>query len=311
MSSIMMDRWSIESIYLHMLEAYPKGEDFLHIGYVQGLNGGSFISRCWDNFLIAILLWDEIWSFRLHERYKHDKYPLSPLWEDTEDHPEGVLLDKIDKIIHNIEQSDIDESYKNIYETLSIEGIDLYDNIFRRAKLYQLMSNSLGIPYFAHPSRRLFTDYFTRLDLFEKVDRELMDYYNKINKELGRNILNFNYPVLLDFIKKDTQTIEDEFDRAMELRMNDDVVIFRKQLFDIEQSIMRGDTQLLLSELKMVSDLAKEITNKYQKRTNLGEFTIALSPSLTIPLSLGKNKKRALHATFIRRLIDFGVYERG
>ncbi len=300
----MMDRWSIHSIYRYIRDLYNPLDDHGHPELY--MHGEFYTLQCWENFLIAIVLWEEIWSFDLN-RYK--KYNIN----NTMD----VALGKIAKIVRTVEESDLADSLREIHQTLSERRIADYYDSPRRTLMYQLASNSLGIPYFPHPSRKeyLFIDesyeYFTRLDLIDKVDRALLEYYKKINGELGRNILSFNYPVLLDFIKKDTQTIEDEINRALALRMDKDVVVFRDQLFHIEQSIMRGDTQLLLSELKMVSDLAKDVTNKYQKRTNLGEFTIALSPSLTIPLSLGKNKKRALHATFIRRLIDFGVYERG
>lgn len=85
---------------------------------------------------------------------------------------------------------------------------------------------------------------------------------------------------------------------------------FREQLFDIEKTIARGNTQAILTELNRVTELAKDITTKYDKKISLGELSISLSPSITIPLNISKNHKKALHTTFIRNLINFGVYER-
>jgi hypothetical protein len=316
MSSILMDRWSVDSLYKYISVKgnvtpsyyyFDKDNYFDHDYYYlnrHNIDYHDFIPQCWDNFLTAIVLWDEIWSFRAEHAYN---------WKDIIDNRK---IDKIDGIIHKIEQSAIEESLMFIYETLSNKGINTIYDIPERALWYQLISNSLGVPYFAHPSRKEYSfidescEFFTRLDLINKIDKELLEYYKKINEELGRDMLSFKYPVLLDFIRKGTQTPEEELEKALELRMDNDVVVFRNQLFGVEQSIKNGNTQMILSELKMVSDLAKDITNKYQKQVNIGELTISLSPSFSIPINFTNNKKRELHATFIRRLINFGVYER-
>ena len=76
MSSIMMDRWSIDSLYKYMgghINAthpayYLDKDNFIDHDYHYLENNhdiyyNDFIPQCWDNFLIAIVLWDEIWSF--------------------------------------------------------------------------------------------------------------------------------------------------------------------------------------------------------------------------------------------------------
>jgi len=184
---------------------------------------------------------------------------------------------------------------------------------------YQYISNSLGVPFLAHPSRSYYkfldisecNRIFTRRDIINKIDKELMEYYVKVvNKEIGREYLKFEYPVLIDMIKKGASTPEEELRRALEIREEKYVVAFREHVFQVEQVINQGNTQALLGVLKSVSDLAKDITTKYARNIYVGEISISITPSFSIPISIKTKRKHGLHTTFIRKLLEFGVYER-
>ena len=323
MSSIMMDRWSIESIVNYLKgDSYKRKEphNYLEDRRIEGddydyeFYQDEADVQCWYNFLTAIILWDEIWS--LHQENMYD-------WNKIFDNQN--IAKNFGKSIYQLKRDEIDESLIDVYSMLSGNLNEYFQrSIYERTLGYQMLSNLLGVPFLAHPSRRehficrrtfdfferTSKSRFTRKDILKKIDRELMQYYEQINNELGRELLSFNYPVLIDYIRKDTQTSEEELEKALELRMDNDAVSFRNQVFDIEQTIKTGNTQLILSELKLISDLAKDITNKYQKRFYIGEFNISLSPSLSVPVNFSKNRKHDLHATFIRKLLNFGVYER-
>jgi len=54
-------------------------------------------------------------------------------------------------------------------------------------------------------------------------------------------------------IKKESRTPEEELKMALEIRNDDDVVTFRKQVFEIELVINQGrNTQEILAVLKLV-----------------------------------------------------------
>ena len=180
-----------------------------------------------------------------------------------------------------------------------------------------MLSNSLGVPLLVHPRRNvrshlfdIMAGLFSRQDILNKVDKELVDYYEKINTELGRNLLKFKYPVLIDMICEEKNAPVAELENAINLRSDRNVVAFREQMHEIEQIINLGNTQEILAELKLVSDLAKEITTKYERKISLGEFSISLTPSISVPINVSKSKKNDVHATFIRELLDYGVYKR-
>lgn len=311
MSAIMMDKYSIQNIIEYLGGAVRTNEfrQNKRFYYYNEVIRNKFELSCWDNFLIAIVLWDEIWSFQENPQL---------MWQRCTEHIDNKMvisiLSDVEDIIHQVDCSIIDDSVEQMFSSL------LYGqtgpDIVERTYYYQIISNYIGINYIAHPARanklsHEFMDIiFDKLDVIGRVDKELMDYYKHINNELGKEALKFQCPVLIDYIKKDTYNAIEELEAAMYLRVEDDVVSFRNQLYEIEQTICSGNTQALLSELKMVSDLAKDITSKYRNEFNIGEFSISLTPSLSFPLKFSKSDKRTLHATFIKRLLNYGVYER-
>jgi hypothetical protein len=316
MGSVMMDRWGIENAieylggdiekYKHKDKNFYYGEKhpcaFFNFDLIDNSHRNpKTFKNCWENFITALILWDEIWTFNRRFIYN---------WKQSFDNKN--LANKLEDIIYQVDFNMIDDSLTNIYEILDRASIAVDHHCRERTLCYQLISNALGVPFLAHPSRYqsdLIDDIpkmiFTRQDIINRIDKELLDYYNHINEKMGRVALNFKYPVLIDMIRKETSTIEEELDMALKIRNYNDTVTFREQIFEIEQIINRGDTQALLAELKMVSDLAEDITIKYTKEYSIGYISISLNPSLTIPLKIKKNKKNALHATFIEPIKFF------
>ena len=167
------------------------------------MNEEESATQCWYNFLTAVVLWDEIWSFHISKIYK---------WNDIFNNSDENILPFFQNSIHQVEATSIDSSLKKSYKKLS-QGVSPHKrNMTERTIAYQLISSSLGVPFFAHPSRNnCFTfeaaRMFSRLDILERVDKELLEYYEKINAELGRRLLNFNYPKLrLESVISSTST---------------------------------------------------------------------------------------------------------
>jgi len=314
MSSIMIDKWSIENVigYLGGNVNNYKINEYYHNRIEDLYHNPTTFEICWENFITAIILWDGIYSFNCQFIYDWKKSLKNK-----------YLADSLEKIIYQVELNMINDSLRDIYIELSTGTSMLSPQSCERTLGYIIISNSLGVPFLAHPSRIYNDSYlfilnslFTRLDIIDKIDKELNKYYLKVNEEIGRKFLKFNYPVLIDMIKKEAHTPEEELKIALEMREQKDVVLFRKKIQEIEQVINQGNTQVLMTELKLVSDLAKEITTKFDKKVFIGEFLISFTPSIGItpgfsrPISINTSIKPRLHTTFIRRLLNFGVNER-
>ena len=338
MSSVMMDRWGLDCAFLALAgkteqkhKDYPLNPsswtDLLsfseHLKRVfkkaMQIAEKQLILQCWDNFLTAIVLWDEIWSCN----------PFPYNWRKILPNSQNEAND-LNNILHQVNVHCLDDDLLLKFQILNKGSTGrrsppgkLYSStrhyirataLSERTKNYQILSASLSIPYLAHPYRaRMKPRYqpiFNRRDMVRMVDRELDKYYSEINNQLGRNLYQFKYPVLIDLITGGATSPEEELRSALVLRKNPDVVSFRGSMCEIEHLVQRGDTQLLQAELKLVSDLAKEITSKYKRELTLGEISLLPTPSFTFPIHLKKSNKGDPHVTFIRQLLNYGVYKR-
>lgn len=336
MRSVMMDRWGIDSAFQYLsgglqgAGSYPLV--YNHFGYdllaYQEAYFKKCTDQCWENLLMAVILWDEIWSFN-QEPYD---------WESIFRGRTSIAPQYLNKIIRSVNPPMIDRKVSAEYYLLTdqhsisrhlqlkhnmMHNLCVTPSLRARTFSYQAISQCLGIPYLAHPFRvdsvinNNSQNSFSRKDVIKRVDEELNAYYSYINAELGRDLYRFHYPVLIDMIKQNASAPEDELLFAMELREESDVSDFRKAINTIEQAVQDGKSQELLGELEFVSDLAKKITTKYKgKGVTQGEFSISIpfSVSTSIPwpqimLRDLKNKYKP-QATFIRRLIDYGVNKR-
>lgn len=292
----MIDNLSVESISKLLMNKNisifkdNNNESILHDSY-----------NVWVNFIMALTIWDEIWTFQ--------KSPQKRWLEAFETQTEIAYLDNI---VYPIKREMIDELLLDEYDYIILNQTS---NSLERHLQYQAIANYLNIPFLSHPARKesylkeLTSYYFHRGELLNRIDNELRQYYIAINKELGREALQFSYPVLYDYITEESNTMEEEMKMAIKLRNDKDIVTYRKHMSDVEEAVARGDTQVLLAELNMISELSQNITSQY-KKTRLGELTISLSPSISVPIDLTKSRVRMLHATFTRKLIEFGVYRR-
>ena len=294
MGAVMMDNWGIEGAVQYLVDEKIEIND-----------------KVWINFLAAILLWDEIW------------YPDSPgftgnwleiLKTDSRLASLQTLLYPIDKGLVRMSEDEILHDWYGIFNPRS----DKEDTRLTRTPFYVILSNMLGINALLHPDRRddsimeLLGRCFTRLHLFNRVDRELMEYYTRVNEELGMELYRFEYPVLFDYIRKNADNRMDELSAAIRLREDKDVIAFKEMIGDIETTVNKGNTQSLLTQLHLVSDAAKELTNRYNRKLSLGEITLSLKPSISkkISIDIPCNKNLKIHLAFINRLLDFGINER-
>ena len=132
-----------------------------------------------------------------------------------------------------------------------IYGLYANQSLCARTFSYQAISQCLGSSYLAHPFREnsiireSFQEDFSRRDVLKRVDKELERYYRYINAELGRNLYQFWYPVLVDMIKQRASTPEEELYAALEIRQEPDVLSFRDAMNSIEQAVQNGCSKKL------------------------------------------------------------------
>ena len=319
MGAILMDNWSVEDAAAYIRLAQPFAEnkeiDFMYDifmpGFLSGHENEAVSSLNWNNFLVAILLWDEIWLFSNNAHHLWDT-----LIHHVADKRLAEALNSMKHLIHSVDDDMINPELKIEAEHLK-GGLDGSLTIKERTGYYKILSNSLGIDFFGHHKRweHIHNNYyenriFNRLDIFHTIDKELITYCERINEKLGNKRLTFKYPVLFDFIRSGTNSHAEELERTLTLRKEEDIVSFRNEMYYLEEVINKGNLPLLERELDRISEFSEEITNKYRKnKVFLGEIEISLAPSITVPFSF-KQSDRELHTTFIRRMMEYGLYNR-
>ena len=329
MRSVVMDRWGLDSAFQRLGgDSYQSGNDF-HLDDNFYIYKEAYSKKCtdlcWENFLTAVVLWDEIWSF--------NKGPFN--WDYLLGRKASAVSQYLNEIMHQVDPFMIDQNLLSDYHSLTnhttgpsyftrmeidaINGLYVDPSLCARTYSYQAISQCLGLPYLAHPFRENsiicenIQENFNRMDILKRVDKELERYYRHINRELERNLYQFRYPVLVDMIKRRASTPEEELFEALEIREDPDVLDFRDAMNSIEQAVQNGCLPKITSELELVSGLAEEITKKHEnKGATLGEFSISIpfAVSASFPFPLWRKTKYKPQTTFIRRLINYGVNER-
>ena len=328
MRSVVMDRWGLDSAFQRLGgDSYRSGNDFHlddNIYIYKEAYSQKCTDLCWENFLTAVVLWDEIWSF--------NNGPFD--WDHLLGRKASAMSQYLNEIIHQVDPCMIDENLLCEYHLLinsstvpsffremeidKIDGLYVNPSLCARTFSYQAITQCLGLPYLAHPLRENsiilegYQENFSRRDVLKRVDEELERYYCYINEELGRSLYQFRYPVLIDMIKRRASTSEEELFAALEIREEPDVLNFRDAMNFIEHAVQNGRSEKIINELELVSGLAEEITKKHEdKGAALGEFSISVPfVSISFPFPRWRRKKYKPQATFIRRLVNYGVNER-
>ena len=143
----------------------------------------------------------------------------------------------------------------------------------------------------------------------EKMDAALKGYYEEINKMYGKNIFHTSYPVLYDYIRKNSDSLVDILYAAFELRENKDIINLRKSLDTLGDMFNAGNIKGIYIAFKQLEELSKTIANAHKGAT-IAQLGIGLSgPSATFsPIKL--SDKKVINMTFLTKLANFGIQER-
>lgn len=264
-----------------------------------------------QNYLYAIVLWDQIYSFKTN-RFSCSVYENSYSYEKREN---------IFSWIENIEISeeseleyvtdDISQKYlmKNNYE---------YNKIVKDSILYILLGYNLGLNVYLSKERtqfvkklNVFEDIFNREDVINMVERDVLEFYREINEKVGKELISFQSPLLLDYISKSCDNLEDAIELAKYIREEKDVVQFRKAMDEMENALNGGNFILFNEYLSVIPDIVSSIKKAGIKTSSI-TLTISTVPSINIPMEFEdkKRKKKMIHLDFLTDLAMYGVYNR-
>jgi len=314
MSSVLVDNWMLEcaynNLYVDIREEYE--ERFSH---------SNILDLSWANFLTALVFWDELWYINNNVstwiwKGKHDDLLGRAISTGLSNFPSFVYSDfkLLGEIIRPINLIDY---FHSDNELMFIENDGAIQEIDKRAEGYLAIGNAMAISYLPHSQRashiyNLFSDKirFFRIDILKNLDKHLNEFYDAINKEIGRSMLLFKYPVVYDYIRNECQNYYEELHFALELRNNNKLLDFKQSIFDIEISANSGNIQALCTCINTTKEISKEVLSKLSSNcVEFGTISLGLSPSLDIPMKI-QRKKNAFHTSFLKDIVQFGISHR-
>lgn len=326
MAEVLLDNWGLSECVRRKF----RGEDWYESYDSMDLHSEEL---CWQNFLTSIILWDDIYVNSHHgllkmsdkndigiEDYSYSFDSLTNMakrWLNT-NFLNFSFVHVANERFELESLSKSDEIYK-LFKTLKAPEFDTlndeHKSLLFSGYRYVLQANELGYNYLPHPERAqfllksgVFTNSFNRQVYIDILDKEVKKYVEEVNNLCGNNLLDTKFPVLYEFIAKETSSPQEQFKYAIELRNNKDVVKFRESVNQIEELLQNGNILELKRSLDCTKEICDVITTDLYKTHLSFSVSLGLSPAINITLNPKNNRtKSILHTTFLYDITKFAV----
>lgn len=259
-------------------------------------------------FIEAMMLWDEIY-------YPDNEY--SSWW---------LYCDKLNNVKKHVKPCDC----KN--DMFKTKAIDIYRSVRQDvdseivgvgAIEYWLLCNQENLDYLPCPKRihymnekKIFVsqksgliisnEILNRIEIMNLFDNEVKERYNDMNKYFGKNIFDFELPVVIDYVKQMAKEGENIFEVANELKKDRSVIRYREYLSNIEHAIQNGDWKAL-SDFR---NATKELVNSVDRSTKGISISASILALPSVNFNMPKVSKDFFQLSFLRKLNKFAFYER-
>lgn len=260
-----------------------------------------------QNYLFGIVLWDSIFSLEKRKSRQVGDSKTSDFYVDNRFHITNIVLDygDIDNEASDI-AFDMYESKVNEPEFQIIEDTFFYILLSQKVNMNLLLSKERS-EFFV--KSKISEKFFHRLDLIGMLEKEVKEYYDEINRKIGKNFITFECPLLVDYICNNSSNLKDAIELADHIRKEKDVIEFRKAMDKLENALCEGDLLLFNEYISVIPDIVSDITNK-DKKSKTVNLVLSATPSITMPIELESGRKKMLHVDFLTDLGMYGVYNR-
>lgn len=208
-----------------------------------------------------------------------------------------------------------EESYK-IVANMKIENEDR--QIAEDAVRYILLGYNLGVNICLSSERTNFIclkhydDYiFNRLNIIDMIENDIKEFYEEINSKIGKKIISFQSPLLVDYICRESKTFDQALHMAKKLKKEKHLVEYRRTMDEMEKCLNKGDFLKFNEYLSVIPDIVNSIRIAGIKTQT---FEIGLNPvpniSTNFNISFGRRTHNKLHFRFLKDLAKFGMTER-
>lgn len=207
------------------------------------------------------------------------------------------------------------ESYK-IVENMEIMNKD--KQIAEDAIRYILLGYNLGVNICLSSERTNFiylnyyADYFfNRLSVIEMLEKDVKEFYEEINKKIGKKVICFQSPLLLDYICRESKTFQQALYMAKKIKNEKHLIEYRKTMDNMEKCLNEGNFIKFNEYISAIPDIVNSIR---KSGVNTQTFEMGLNPvpniSTSVNVSFGRRTYNKLHLRFLKDLAKFGMMDR-
>lgn len=291
MSSVLIDNWTIHnSVSLIMQSKYPH--------YV-GSSSQDMVDDL-ENLIMSILLWDNVCFWDTEN---------ASVWKSFMDTYDLALP------VHPVE---IDKRT----ESLILREADT-DLVSGGARKYQMLAGQLQMDYLPEKSREKYLglDWISgdiqRINwqkyCVEQAKGAVLNYYDSVIGSIGDVELQFEFPLLLEYVVSEAGGIPDCLCAAQELRNTIPLHNMRLWIKNLHENVSRGNWKEVKYSVTNVKDIVSTIEKHSDKKA---KFTLGISPSglspkleadITVPLSFAEQR---FQLSFLKDLVRFGLRSR-
>lgn len=289
MSKILVDNWQMEDLILNSFDV-----------------SSGRLSKAYGDILNAIVLWDEIY------------YPQnirSQAW-----HYLGLSSNL--NIAEAIKPLKDDEFFAK-------ESQEIYEKYFKReatsivaegAIRYSLLSNSNNMGYLPSAKRAEFLDIIdvetfekmfkicreNRKDSLEMLDKIIEERFLELKSHLPKIKWNFQYPVLVDYIKYNCNDESSYINVALEIKREKEVVRYRKYMDKFEKALEEENGKEIMRFDKDIQEIVNDILKISERKSFTISGSISVMPSINISTDFIFPRKK-YHLNFLRHLAEFSL----
>lgn len=298
MKSVLIDNRSLGKIIKFYIEGYE-------INYDE--NDGTAIC----NYLYALVLWDKIYSLEFN---RSSRSAIKYIYGFDERQADFF---RVEDIVYS-KCSELEFLANDISQKYLIKNNEEYNKIAKDSIFYILLGYNLGLNTYLSKERSrfikeigLFENIFNREDIIHMVERDVLEFYKEINEKVGKKIITYESPLLLDYISQNCDDLEDAIQLAKYIREEKDVVQFRKAMDEMEEALNNGNFVLFNEYLSVIPDIVSSI-KKSGIKTSSTTITISAVPSIAFPMEFENKKrnKKMIHMNFLIDLAMYGMYNR-
>ena len=243
MSKILVDNWQMEDLILNSVDT-----------------SSGHLSKAYGDILNAIVLWDEIYY---PQNIRSQAWNYHRLSSDL--NVANVIKPLKDDDFFAKESQEIYEKYfKGKATSVVAEG----------AIRYSLLSNSYNMGYLPSEKRAEFFDTINNIETFEKMfkiciknrknslemlDNIIEERFLELKSHLPMIKWNFQYPVLIDYIKYNCNDESSYIDVALEIKREKEVVRYRKYIDKFEKALEEENVREIMQFDKAIQEIVDDI----------------------------------------------------